>query len=411
MLGNKIMANLRSSISLTIVGLFLLALCACNKPKEETAVVSNKPIVVKVETIEPSMVSDKATLVGRLDSRNAVSLYPKIDGTISSILVRPGEHVKQGQLLISIDAIKQEAAVAEKESNIASAKADHQKEIARLESLRAQRSAQEASVEYDKHEFERNYWLEQRGVVAEATVDSCDRMYKVSLAKLKETDENIAAQKEVIQRAARAVDSAVYAKKEQEEQLAFYHIKAPFAGVLADIPVKIGDYVNSATKLTAVSTVRPLEVKVLVPKELAAGLRIGMPLELLDGEQKVISTCSVFHIDPIVDEDNQSVLVKALFGNDSEQYRPEQSISTRLVLKQDKGISIPTAALSFVAGRAFAYVVSSDPTKAQIAKQRVLTISSLNGNRAVITNGVNAGDKVVVAGIQNLREGSPIAIE
>ncbi len=397
--------------SVAIVGFLSVSLAACDKKSEEAAPVAAAPVKVKIEMVESSMVSDKATLVGKLDSRHAVSLYPKIDGTIASILVNPGEHVKPGQLLITIDAIKQEAAVAEKESNIASAKADQQKEIARLESLKAQRSAQEASVAYDKHEFERNYWLEQRGVVAEATVDGCDRMYKVSLAKLKEIDENIAAQKEVITRAARAVDSAVYAKKEQEEQLAYYRIKAPFSGVLTDIPVKIGDYVNSAVKLTAVSAVRPLEVNVLVPKEMAAGLRIGMPLELLDTDDKVIATSPIFHVDPIVDQDNQSVLVKAIFENDKEQYRPEQSVSTRLILKQDKGISIPTAALSFVAGRAFAYVVSSDPSKGQVATQRVLTISSLNGNRAVVTKGVTAGEQVIVAGIQNLREGSPIAIE
>lgn len=395
---------------LAIFTFLSITLSACDKKAEE-APVTAAPVKVKTEMVEPSLVSDKATLVGKLDSRHAVSLYPKIDGTIDSILVEPGQHVEPGQLLITIGAIKQEAAVAEKESEIAKAKADQQKEIARLESLKAQRSAQEASVAYDKHEFERNYWLEQRGVVAEATVDGCDRMYKVSLAKLKEIDENISAQKEVIVRAARAVDSAVYAKKEQEEQLAYYRIKAPFSGVLTDIPVKIGDYVNSAVKLTAVSAVRPLEVNVLVPKELASGLRVGMPLELLDSEDKVIATSSVFHVDPIVDQDNQSVLIKALFDNDKEQYRPEQSVSTRLVLKQDKGISIPTAALSFVAGRAFAYVVSSDPAKGQIAQQRLLTISSLNGNRAVVTKGVTAGEQVIVAGIQNLREGSPIAIE
>jgi multidrug efflux pump subunit AcrA (membrane-fusion protein) len=368
------------------------------------------PVKVKVEVISPQAVTESATLVGRLDSRKAVSLYPKVDGSITRILVAPGENVRAGQLLLEIDPTKQKATVATKASEVATAQADYQKEVARLESLKASREAQKASVEYDKSEYERNYWLEQRGVVSESTVDAYDRAYKVATAKLKEIDENIVAQKDVIKRASMSIQAATYARKEQEEQLAYFRITAPFAGVMADIPVKLGDYVNSQTKLTTVSQIRPLEVNVLVPKEMATGVRHGMPLEVLDDSGNAVATCRVFHIDPVVDQQNQSVLVKALFDNSSGLYRPDQSVTTKLLLNQQQGIMIPTEALSYVAGRAFAYVVSNG-TDGAIAQQRPLQISSLQGNRAAIKNGVTTGDRVVISGVQNLRDGSPITIE
>lgn len=394
---------------LIITGSFLVS-CQANK-EDKSAQTSALPAVkVKVEVVEPSDVKDKLTFIGRLDSREAVAIMPKVDGSIERILVRPGDHVKKGQRLVEIDSLKQQAAVATKDSDVATARAEYQKEVASLESLKADREAQVASVEYDQHEYARNYWLEQRGVVSESTVDSYNRMYLVAKAKLKEIDANIVAQKQVIQKAARAIEAANFSKQEQIEQLAFYKITAPFSGTVADIPAKVGDYVTSSTKLTTISQLRPLEVEVLVPKEIASSLRQGMPIEILDDKDKTIASCPIFHIDPIVDQDNQSVLVKGLFDNSNETYRPDQSVSTRVVMSERQGISIPTEALSFIAGRAFAYVVSGQAT-APIAQQRALKVASLQGNRAVLNSGIKAGEKVVVSGVQNLREGSPLVIE
>jgi multidrug efflux pump subunit AcrA (membrane-fusion protein) len=393
---------------LALVPLIALALCGCDEKKVEAPVAP--PVKVKIESISPQAVTESATLVGRLDSRKAVSLYPKVDGSISQIFVVPGQNVHAGQLLLEIDPTKQKAAVATKESEVLTAKADYQKEVARLESLKASREAQKASVDYDKTEYERNYWLEQRGVVSESTVDAYDRAYKVARAKMKEIDENIIAQQDVIKRAAQNIQSAIFSKKEQEEQLSYYRIMAPFAGVMADIPVKLGDYVNSQSKLTTVSQLRPLEVNVLVPKEMASGVRHGMPLEVLDDSGKRVAVCTVFHIDPIVDQQNQSVLVKALFDNADGHYRPDQSVTTSLLLNQQQGIMIPTEALSFVAGRAFAYVVSNG-ANGMMAQQRPLQISSLQGNMAAIKDGVAVGDRIVISGVQNLRDGSLITIE
>ncbi|MCC7527553.1 MAG: efflux RND transporter periplasmic adaptor subunit [Candidatus Melainabacteria bacterium] len=399
-------------LPLCIAVSILASSCQADKGKEgkpeQAAVLPS--VKVKVEVVEPSQVNDKVTFIGRLDSREAVAIMPKVDGNIQRILVKPGDHVKKGQLLVEIDSLKQQAAVATKISDVATAQAEYQKELAGLQSLNADREAQVASVEYDQHEYTRNYWLEQRGVVSESTVDSYNRMYLVAKAKLKEIDANITAQKQVIEKAARAIDAANFSKQEQVEQLAFYKITAPFPGTVADIPAKVGDYVNSSTKLTTVSQLRPLEVEVLVPKLIASSLRQGMPIEILDDNDKSIASCPIFHIDPIVDQDNQSVLVKALFDNAGESYRPDQTVSTKVVMSQRQGISIPTEALSFIAGRAFAYVVGGQAAT-PVAEQRALKIASLEGNRAVLNSGIKAGEKVVVSGVQNLREGSPLEIE
>ncbi len=404
--------NHRQLLMLVLSCVLVVNLSACSKDKgEESKQAAQTPPVakVKIETVELSSVSDKTTLIGQLDSRQSVALYPKVDGNIQQILVNPGDHIKKGQLVAEIDSLKQEAAVATKASDVATAQADYQKEAARLNSMKAEREALTASAEYQKHEYVRNYWLEQRGVVSESTVDGYDRSYKIAKAKLDENDQNITAQKAVIIRAARAVDAAKFSLKEQKEQLAYYRISSPFSGTVANIPVKIGDFVSPSIKLTTVSQVKPLEVNVLLPKNLADDVRKGMAVEIVDDKNNVVASCPIFHIDPVVDQENQSVLIKALFDNSKELYRPEQSVNTRIVLSHRQGITIPTDALTFVGGRAFAYVVLGGATP--VAQQRLLQVASLEGNRAVLKSGISQGEKVVISGVQNLRDGSPLLIE
>lgn len=394
---------------LLIAGTFL---AACKKEDGELKEARGPGAAkVKVETVDKSEIVESVNFVGKFDSRHSVNLYPKVTGHIKEIYVRPGETVSKGKLVIDLDLLKQEAAVDTKQSDVETAEADCQKEVAKLASLGAQREAQQAVLDYNQHEYTRNYWLEQRGVVSEATVDAFDRQYKVSKAKLVEIDQDIVAQKDVIQRAKRAIESAKNAKREQEEQLAYYRIRAPFAGIVGDIPVKLGDYVDTNTELTSINQLRPLELNVLIPKAVASQVKKGMSLEIVDENGKALSSCSIFHVDPVVDQQNQSVLVKALYENLDETYRPNQTVDARLILSKKKGISIPTEALSFIGGKAFAFVVDKAQTQAPVAKQRTLEIEQLENNRAVVKSGIDAGDQVVVSGVQNLSDGTPLAIE
>ncbi len=394
---------------LGIVFIASLLMCSCAK-KEEMAP-PPQSVKVKVEVVKPSEVSDRSTLIGRMDSRHAIAVYPKVDGHITQILAHPGQSVHKGDLLIEIDDLKQQAAVSARQSDVRERQADYDKEVAGLKSIQAEKKAQEASTEYEKHEYVRNYWLQQRDVVSAATVDAHDRQYKVAQSRLVAIDASIAAQKRVIERAARGIETAKSQLKEQQEQLSYYRISAPFNGSVGDVPVKQGDYVTQQTKLTTLSQIKPLEVKVLVPKDLAPFLKMGMRLELTDDYEKVVASCPIVYIDPIVDPSNQSILVKALFANDAEQYRPEQAVTTRLVLSQERGVTIPTDALTFIAGRAFAYVLGTGPDNKQVAQQRLVDVNHIESNRATVKSGIKPGDRLIVSGVQYLRDGVPVTVE
>jgi len=106
-------------------------------------------------------------------------------------------------------------------------------------------------------------------------------------------------------------------------QLGYYTINAPFAGTVGNIPVKVGDFVNTSTLLATLTENKPLEVNISVPIELGPQLRSGMPVQLLNDQGRSIGTSRVFFISPNTATNTQSILVKALFDNAKGQLRAD----------------------------------------------------------------------------------------
>ena len=99
-------------------------------------------------------------------------------------------------------------------------------------------------------------------------------------------------------------------------QLRFFTITAPTAGIVGDVPVRVGSQVTPQTLLTTIDQNDTLEVNVSVPIERAPALKVGLPLQVWssDGAQR-IATTTVSFVSPHVDEQTQSVLVKGIVKN------------------------------------------------------------------------------------------------
>lgn len=391
------------------VSIFLcLAICSCSEKKEETKAPVEHAVKVKLKKLELQNVSSTVTLVGAMDSRSSVDLYPRIDGYVSKIAVNPGDLVKQGQLVIQIDSNKQEAAVAAKRSSVELAKADYSKELGKLGSLEADREARQSMVDFNSIEYQRYYWLEKRGVVATSTVDKEDRDLKVAKSRLASLEAEIAAQKDVIERAKKRIDEANAELRAEQAELTYHVMRAPFNGVVGNLPVKVGDYVTPATQLTKISKTKPLEINVEVPEDKAKMVHKGTALEILDNSGGSVGQSTVFYVAPTVNLQNQSVLIKGEYPNLNNELRPDESIQVRLVLKTEPALSVPTEAVSFVAGQPFVFVSQTSQDGKLIAKQRPIQISAIQDNTATVKSGLESGDQVIVSGIQLLSDNTPI---
>ena len=372
-------------------------------------------VAVELSPVETGLVQSSETYRARLESRRSITLQPRVQGQITEILIRSGTRVPSGAAIIQIDPREQQAAFSSAKAAIEGAQSQVENAQATLKSLEADRLSRVADVRLNKQEYERDSQLAKEGAISQRELDQSQNRLDSAQASLNTINAQIQAQIAAVSQAKRALQQAQADAKEQQVQLQYYRITAPFTGTVGDIPVKVGDFVNTSTQLATITQNQPLEVNVSVPIERAPELRKGMPVEILNAQGSVIGTSKIFFISPSVINNTQSVLVKALFDNSKNQVRADESINARVVWEKRQGVLIPVNSVVRLAGESFVYVAQvnekqqSPAGKPQmVARQRRVTLGGIQGNSYQILDGLKAGEEIIVSGLLNLRDGVPI---
>jgi RND family efflux transporter MFP subunit len=323
---------------------------------------------VKVEVASLATVNDSTEYVGTLKSRQSTAVNPDVDGQVTEIFVQSGDRVARGASLMQIDPLKQQAVV-------------HSQEYARAAAL--------ANLRYAKQQEERMTKLYAAGVVSKQSLDEAQTALDTAEAQLRSLDAQV---------------------KEQQVQLRYYRVLAPTAGIVGDVPVRVGDRVTSATLLTTIDRGGDLEAYIDVPVERAPELRPGLPVEILDGAGKTMAEGRIDFISPEVQSPTQSVLVKSRVKNADGRLRTAQFIRARINWSSHPGIVIPVLAVSRISGQAFGYVAEGK-AGSLVARQRMLHLGPMIGNNYVVEDGIKPGDRVIVSGLQYLLDGAPVTVE
>ena len=166
------------------------------------------PVQVAPVTLSPVPNSD--TYVATIKSRRSATMQPQVDGNLVKIFVKSGDLVKAGQLLMRIDPLKQ---------------------MATVQSQQGTQAQKKALYDYTQIEVERQRKLYEAGVVSRDAYDQAIQAFKNAKADY---------------------ESNAALTDTQKQQLAYYDIRAPFNGIVGDIPVHLGDYVSATTLLTTV---------------------------------------------------------------------------------------------------------------------------------------------------------------
>jgi multidrug efflux pump subunit AcrA (membrane-fusion protein) len=135
---------------------------------------------------------------------------------------------------------------------------------------------------------------------------------------------------------------------------------------------------------------------------------MNLPVQVLDGEGKVLADSRITFISPQVDNTTQTVLVKARIANGNDALRQSQFIRARVVWGMHKNPQVPILAVSRLGGQYFAFVAEPQNGGAFLARQRPLTIGQTVGNDYEVSDGIKSGDKVIISGTQFLRDGVPV---
>jgi RND family efflux transporter MFP subunit len=320
---------------------------------------------VRVVVVQPRTVEDASEYVATIKSRSSVTLQPQVEGQITRIFVKSGDHVEAGAPILQIDPLKQSATVSSQE---------------------ATRKAKQANLEWTRTQLERVKGLFAQGVMSKADLDQAQTAYDAAQADLSSLDAQV---------------------KEQEVQLKYYSVVAPTVGIIGDVPVHVGDRVTTSTLLTTVDQKTGLEAYINVPVERAPQVRLGTPVEILDGSGAVLADSRVTFISPQVDNATQSVLIKAGLDHPKGDVRSAQFVRARVIWKSQPGLLVPVTAVSRVSGQYFVFVVEAKDN-ALVARQRPVRLGSIVGNDYVVLDGLKPGERLIVSGAQNLADGTPV---
>ena len=337
--------------------------CKSAPPAAAAASFQAMPVQVAPVTLSPVPTSD--TYVATIKSRRSATMQPQVDGNLTRIDVKSGDHVRAGQLLMQINPLKQ---------------------LATVESQEGTQAQKKALYQYNQTEVERQRRLYEAGVVSKQTYDQAEQAYQNSKG---DYDANAAL------------------TNTQKQQLAYYQIRAPFTGVVGDIPVHLGDYVSASTILTTVDENKDLEAYIYIPTERAAEVRKGLHVDILDTNGNLLAKSTISFLSPQVDNGLQSILAKAEIPHSAELLRNQQLVKARITWSTAPAPVVPVLAVTLVGGQTFVYV-AQPKGNGYVAHQVAVTVGETVGNTYPVLKGLNPGDKVILSGLQFLQEGVPV---
>jgi RND family efflux transporter MFP subunit len=317
-------------------------------------------------TVEPHPIEQASEFIATLRSQHSTTVQPEVDGLITRIFVKAGDRVKAGTPLIQINEERQRAAVLSAEAN---------------------RAGTQADVEYWRGQVKRLEALVEAGAISRQEFDQAQNTLRTAEARLA------------------ALDAQV---KEGQVQLQFFRVIAPQSGTVGEIPVRVGDRVTTSTVITTIDENTVIEAYIQVPLDRSADVRVGLPVQLLDGAGKVISTNAITFVAPRVDEATQTVLVKSLLREIPLAIRVQQFARARIIWRSVNGLTVPITAVMRISGQYFCFLAEPGPQGGLVARQRAVEVGEVLGNDYVVRSGLKAGDKLIVSGIQKLGDGAPV---
>jgi multidrug efflux pump subunit AcrA (membrane-fusion protein) len=171
----------------------------------------------------------------------------------------------------------------------------------------------------------------------------------------------------------------------------------------------VGDSVTKSTVLTTIDQNAGLEVYINVPVQEAQSLRVGLPVHLVDDRGQLLTNSTLSFVSASVDATTQSVLAKAVL-QDAGKFRTDQFVRAQIVWTEAPALTAPVVALNRINGQFFAYVAEPGDGGALVARQRPVEPGVIVGNDYVMKSGLKVGDKLIVSGVQKIRDGAPVSI-
>ena len=313
---------------------------------EPAAKAPTRQVNIRTQTVKQSLAEPTLKLVGKLAANRSVIISPEVTGRIVKIAVQSGQSVAKGETLIALDAGKQQAELAEQSASLR----DENRKLSDMRKLVARGAVTQSELEG------------QEATVAQVQARLDAARYEVSLRTL----------------------------------------QAPFAGTVSLIDLSEGALVNSGDTLLHLDELDKLRLDLAVPERYLALLRPGMAVTATSTawpDQQFNGTLTT--LDSRVSNDTQNIKARVMIPNGNGQLRPGMLLNVELALPAQQLTLIPAQSVEYDGEQRFVYRLEADGR----VKRVPVVLGETEGETIWVTEGLKVGDRIVVEGLVNLRDG------
>ena len=362
--------------------LFLVIVSACSKEKKQQKAAPPEIQVVEVIQRDLPIYSE---FVGQAYGLYDIPIRARVEGFLEGIYFKEGEPVKKGQLLYAIDSQPFQAAVASEQSKVAEAKSllvNAEKELNRYKPLAAKKA------------------------VSQSDLDAAQAAYDAAAASVKAAKANM---------------------RMSQINLGYTKMKSPIQGIIGKTEAKIGEFVGREPNpviLNTVSRIDTIRVQFFLTEgqylQLAREYghelkekrsspdtyesKVKVSLILADGENYQY-TGLVDFIDRSIDSSTGSLLVQASFPNPEKLLRPGMYTKVKIPIERVKdALMVPQRCVSELQGQYSVYTVNAE----NLIEAKQIKIKAKIGDYYIVNEGINAGEKIVLEGLQKVGSGMEV---
>ncbi len=345
----------KKNIIYIVLGVAVLALLAWPKLKPKqgaqapAAAKKGGPVKVKTIIVAPQASERTIETTGNILANEEVVLYPETQGRVVKINFTEGAQINKGDLLIKIND----------------------------SDLQAQLRKATATKKLKEDTEKRNKALLEKGAIS-------NEMYDIAATELSSINADIDLLKEQIRKT---------------------EIRAPFSGVIGLRSISEGSFVTPTTRIAALQNINQIKVEFAVPEKYASVLKNGNTVLFKVDGNNTQHQAKIYGIEPKVDEVTRNVIMRAICANPGQQILPGAFAKVSVISSTNaNAFMIPTQAVVPILKGQKIFLAQGDSVI-----ERNIKTGIRKDNVIEVTDGLKAGEEVVVEGVMYLRQGAKIS--
>jgi multidrug efflux pump subunit AcrA (membrane-fusion protein) len=401
---------------LAVIALCLVVLAGCSKKEAAEA----QPVApVQVTTVKLDSIRRLTAADGVLFPQNQANVMPKVSAPVRKFYVNRGDHVREGQLLATLENRDLVAAAAESKGQYEQAESNFRVTSAatvpeQVITAKANVQAAQQALDAAQKLLESRTNLFREGALPRKQVDEAQVAYAQAKSQYDTALEHLRAlesvgKQETIKGAAAQAEAAKGHYQAAQAQVSYSEIKSPITGVITDRPLYEGELASTGSPVVTVMDLSRVVARANIPPDQASHLKIGADATISQTGSSDEISGKVIVVSPAVDPSSTTVQVWVQSTNPGEKLKPGASVHVSIVAETlTNVVVVPAAALLPTAeGDTVLMVVGPD----SVAHERKIEIGVREADKVQILSGVKPGEQVITLGGVGLEDRSKVRVE